>query len=265
MKKAILFAAHGSRRSASRNAIDNILEKAHREFPEVIIETAYTSHYVRKKLCEMDGDCDLSIQQKLDLFREQGVTHAVIQSLHVIPGLEFKTITRMLDKMAEKKDSSLRAIYGKPLLHNEQAMREVADMIVAMPPEREDKTEALILVAHGSKHSGEVYHQFQQILEGRGRNAYMGKINTPQDIHDICDKIKKSGIEKAYLLPFLFGAGNHVQSDMAGDEEESWKSVVNSYDIQPIPVVKGIGEFDIFAERWMENLRRAFRELEKKD
>lgn len=262
MKKAILFAAHGSRRSASKNAIENILKKARREFPDVIIETAYTSHYVRKKLCEVDGDCDLSIQQKLDMFKEQGVTHVVIQSLHVIPGAEFKTITRLLDKMTESGDSSLKAVYGKPLLYSEQDMREVSDMIVGMPPERDDTTEALILVAHGSKHSGEVYQDFQKILESRGHNAYMGKINTPQDIHDICKKIKQSGLEKAFLLPFLFGAGNHVQTDMAGNDEESWKSIVNSYGICAKPVVKGIGEFNIFADRWMNNLRRAFIEIE---
>jgi sirohydrochlorin cobaltochelatase len=263
MKKAILFAAHGSRRSASKNAIDNILKKAEREFPDVIIDTAYTSHYVRKKLCEIDGDCDLSIQQKLDAFMEQGVTHVVIQSLHVIPGVEFNTITRMLKKMEKDQNSPIKAVYGKPLLYDEQAMREVADMITGMPPERDERKEALILVAHGSKHSGEIYGQFQEILESRGHNTYMGKINTPQDIHDICLKIQNSGVKEAFLLPFLFGAGNHVQSDMAGENEESWKNIVSSYGIKVMPVVKGIGEFNIFADRWMSNLRRAFKELEE--
>lgn len=263
MKQAILFAAHGSRRSASKNAIENIVEKARREFPDVEIDTAYTSHYVRKKLCEMDGDCDLSIQQKLDSLIEHGVTHVVIQSLHVIPGTEFNTITRMLKKMENDKNYQLKAVYGKPLLYNENAMNEVANMIVGMPPERDDSSEALILVAHGSKHSGEIYKQFQDILENKGHNTYMGKINTPQDIHDICTKIQDSGLKTAYLLPFLFGAGNHVQSDMAGEDEDSWKSVVNSYGIDVRPVVKGLGEFNIFADRWMSNLRRAFHDLQQ--
>ncbi|WP_432737782.1 sirohydrochlorin cobaltochelatase [Maridesulfovibrio sp. FT414] len=264
MKKAILFAAHGSKNRAASSALGNILKMAKERHPDVLIQSAFTSGHILKKLKEQ-GQSLPSVKQNLEMLAEKGITHVVVQSLHVIPGTEFNNISRLIDRVNRGEIPLQKVVLGAPLLTGEQEIDEVSDMILNLIPERDPQTEALILVAHGSKYSDSgnaLYDRFKHALETKDSNAYLGKLNAEDGIEAISDRIRKSGIKKAYLLPLLFGAGNHVKKDMAGDHDGSWKNIVSSRGIEVVTVPRGIGEFDIFAERWMDNLEKAFRELE---
>lgn len=264
MKKAILFAAHGSKNRAARSALGNILKMAKAQYPDILIQSAFTSGHVLKKLKE-EGQKLPSIKQTLENFSKDGITHVVVQSLHVIPGTEFTNISRLIKRVEKGEIKLEKAVLGNPLLTNEQEIDEISDMILGLLEERNPDKEALILVAHGSKYSesgNSLYDKFKQTLESKDPNAYLGKLNSEDGIAKISEKIKNSGIKKAFLLPLLFGAGNHVNKDMAGDHEGSWKNIVAERGIEVIPVAKGIGEFDVFAKRWMDNLQKAIKELE---
>lgn len=264
MKKAILFAAHGSKNRAASSAMGNILKMAKEAHPDIPVYSAFTSGHVLKKLREQ-GQKLPTVKQMLEKLSEEGFTHVVVQSLHVIPGTEFTNISRLLDRVAKGEIKFEKAVLGEPLLTNDQEIDEISDIILNLLEERDPQNEALILVAHGSKYSdsgNSLYDKFKEVLEKKDRNAYLGKLNSENGIEKISDRIKESGIEKAYLLPLLFGAGNHVKEDMAGERKESWKNVVASRGIDPIPVVQGVGEFDIFAQRWMDKLEKAISELD---
>ncbi len=263
MKKGILLAAHGSKNRAANSSLSNILKLTKAEYPDIPIKSAFTSYHVRQ-IMKKKGQPLPSVEEVLTSMHEDGITHVVIQSLHVIPGIEFHHITRILNKIEKGEINFEKAIFGQPLLSDEQAVDEVSDIILSLLPERDPQNDALILVAHGSRHSGNIfYHKFKLALEEKDKNAFLGAVSSPTDIYEISDKIEKSGIKRAFLIPLLFGAGNHVQMDMAGDHDESWKNIVSAKGVEPIPIVRGIGEFDIFAKRWMDNLRNAIKELDK--
>ena len=63
-------------------------------------------------------------------------------------------------------------------------------------------------------------------------------------IADISDSLWKRNIASAYLLPCLAVVGNHTLKDMAGDNENSWKSVIEKHGIVCKPVFKGLVEYD---------------------
>lgn len=264
MKKAILFAAHGSKNRAASSALGNILKMAKERYPDILIQSAFTSGHILKKLNEQ-GQSLPTVKQNLEKLAESGITHVVVQSLHVIPGTEFNNISRLMDRVERGEIPLQKMVLGNPLLTGEREIDEVSDMILNMIEERNPEKEALILVAHGSKYSDSgnaLYDRFKQALESKDKNAYLGKLNSKEEIVSISEKIKESGIKKAYMLPLLFGAGNHVKKDMAGDHDGAWKNIVASKGIKVITIPKGIGEFDIFAARWMDNLAKAIRELE---
>ncbi|OEU71481.1 MAG: cobalt chelatase [Desulfovibrio sp. S3730MH75] len=264
MKKGILLAAHGSSNSAANSALDYLLNKVAAEYPNIPIQKAYTSNHILKALSKQ-GKHSPSIKGTLKEMNDEGITHIVIQSLHVIPGSEFENITLIISDIDCEDYTFKKAITGQPLLTNIQEIDEVSDIILTALPERDPENDALILVAHGSRHSengSNIYKNFKYALEAKDKNAYMGRLNSQDDIVKIAAKIEASGQKKAFLLPLLFGAGNHVQKDMAGDHEESWKNIVSSKGIEAIPVIRGIGEFDIFANRWMDNLRNAIKKLD---
>ena len=57
------------------------------------------------------------------------------------------------------------------------------------------------------------------------------------------DSTDEKKIEKAYLMPFMSIAGDHAKNDMAGDEDDSWKSIITKAGIQCIPILKGTAEY----------------------
>ncbi len=65
----------------------------------------------------------------------------------------------------------------------------------------------------------------------------------------------KNNIKKAHLLPFMSEAGDHAKKDMAIDEDDSWKSIFTKANIQCMPVLEGIAEFDDFVDIWIDHLR----------
>ena len=64
----------------------------------------------------------------------------------------------------------------------------------------------------------------------------------------------KKKIKKAYLMPFMSVAGGHAINDMAGEEEDSWKSILTEAGIDCVPILKGTAEFDPFVDIWVEHI-----------
>jgi sirohydrochlorin cobaltochelatase len=59
-------------------------------------------------------------------------------------------------------------------------------------------------------------------------------------------------------MPFMTVAGDHVRNDMAGADENSWKTILENEGIECVPVLKGIAEYQEFVDIWVDHLRAAF-------
>jgi sirohydrochlorin cobaltochelatase len=70
-------------------------------------------------------------------------------------------------------------------------------------------------------------------------------------------------VKKAYLLPFMAVAGDHARNDMAGEEEDSWQSILKAKGIQPVPVLRGVAESDAVAGIWIGHLKEALEHFEQ--
>ena len=70
-------------------------------------------------------------------------------------------------------------------------------------------------------------------------------------------ELKKKGVKKAYLMPFMSVAGDHAMNDMAGDEDDSWKSILTKAGVKCVPILKGTAEYDGIADLWVEHLKGA--------
>jgi sirohydrochlorin cobaltochelatase len=57
-------------------------------------------------------------------------------------------------------------------------------------------------------------------------------------------------------------AGDHARNDMAGPEQDSWKSILEQEGIQCLPVLKGTAEFQEFVDIWVDHLKSAFSHLD---
>ena len=97
---------------------------------------------------------------------------------------------------------------------------------------------------------------------GLGGASY-GSLNYQvPEIDAIEEMLKENKIRKAYLMPFMSVAGDHVINDLAGNEEDSWKSVLTGAGIECIPVLKGMAEYDVFAKLWVDHLKTVMSHIE---
>ena len=187
------------------------------------------------------------MQQALDRAAENGVKNLVVQPTHLMHGAEYD---EMVEAIEEYKDKFEAVAIAEPLLGevgddagvvNEDkaaVAKAVTDEAVAgaeyesIDAAQEDGT-AFVFLGHGTSHTAKVsYSQMQTQMEELGyKNVFIGTVEgEPEDTacEAVIDKVKEAGYKNVILRPLMVVAGDHANNDMAGSEEDSWKSMFGS-------------------------------------
>ncbi len=260
-KHGILLVAFGSTVSEARAAFTNVEEEVLKAFPDVPIRWAYTSRIVRQKLAE-EGKVFHSPETALALMMEEGFTHVAVQSLHTIGGHEFHDLVRNVRAFSGMTGGFDRLVMGGPLLNGTEDIARVADVLVRGLPDTRKKGEAVVFMGHGTDHpANALYVALMVELEKRDPRVFLGTVEGSPDLDDVMTKLKNKGVGKAYLMPFMAVAGDHARNDLAGDDAESWKSLLTGAGIECVPVLRGTAEMDAVVEIWIDHLKTAMDSL----
>ena len=253
MKKGILLVAFGSTIPSAQVSFANIDKKVKTAFPDVPVRWAYTSHIIRKKLAKQGKLLD-SPEVALAKMQDERFTHVAVQSLHTIGGSEYHDLRRTVGAFKNMGEFQ-RIILGYPLLATQEDMERTLDAILGIIPADRKKGDAVVLMGHGTHHPSNAFYaalMFQ--LQRKDANIFMGTVEGYPEIDDIKQMLLEKGIKKAYLMPFMSVAGDHAVNDMAGDEEDSWKSILNKAGIATVTILKGTAEYDAFIDIWVDHL-----------
>jgi len=260
-KVGILLVAFGSSKASAQAAFENIDTKTRAAFPAIPVRWAFTSTIIRKKLARQGRQLD-SPEVALARMMDDGFTHVAVQSLHTIGGAEYHDLRRSVDAFQAMGEFK-RIILGYPLLSTQQDMQQAVKCILAnIPPERK-KNEALVLMGHGTHHPSNAFYaalMFQLQLEDP--NIFVGTVEGYPEIDLIKTLLLEKKIKNAYLMPFMSVAGDHAQNDMAGEEEDSWKSILTKAGIACLPILKGTAEYDNFVDIWVSHIRGSLRHFD---
>jgi sirohydrochlorin cobaltochelatase len=253
-KAGILLVAFGSSIPSAQVAFENIDTKVKAAYPDIPVRWAYTSHIIRKKLAKQGKHLD-SPEMALARMLDDGFTHVAVQSLHTIAGSEYHDLRRTVGAF-KVTGGFERIILGNPLLATQEDMqRAVAAVIETIPKERE-KTDAVVLMGHGSQHPSNAFYaalMFQlQLIDP---NIFVGTVEGYPEVDDIKEWLLKKKIKKAYLMPFMSVAGEHAKNDMAGPEDDSWKSVLTKAGITCVAILKGTAEYESFIDIWVGHIK----------
>ncbi|MFO7785845.1 MAG: sirohydrochlorin cobaltochelatase [Thermodesulfobacteriota bacterium] len=256
-KRGILLAAFGTTVPEARAALDNVEKAVRKAFPGVPVRWAYTSGIVRRKLAETGIEID-SLQMALSRMMDEGFTHVAVQSLHTIGGREFHDLTRNVQAFAGMARGFDKLMLGGPLLNGQQDIERVADVLLSEQPKGRKQDEAIIFMGHGTDHpANALYFALAVELRKRDPNVFLGTVQGNPGIEEIRDMLSERKTRKAYLVPFMAVAGDHAGNDMAGAEEDSWKSILTAAGIECVPVLRGTAELDPMVEVWTDHLRIA--------
>jgi sirohydrochlorin cobaltochelatase len=255
-KVGILLVAFGSSESSAQVSFENIDKKTRTAFSDIPVRWAYTSSIIRQKLAKQGKHLD-SPEVALAKMIDDGFTHVAVQSLHTIGGSEYHDLRRAVGAF-KVMGGFEHIILGYPLLATQKDMQRAVGGILSVIPKERKKDEAVVLMGHGTHHPSNAFYaalMFQiQLLDP---NIFVGTVEGYPEVGLIKELMLKKNIKKAYLMPFMSVAGDHVKNDMAGDEDDSWKSIFTRAGIQCVPILKGTAEYDVFVDIWVDHLRAA--------
>lgn len=266
MKPAIVLAAFGSRHKNALASLNHIMERVREAHPDMPVRVAYTSKTIRGHMKKAGESVD-SVPEALDKLLAEGITHVAVQSLHLIPGKEFHELLALANDLMLKEGGFNRVEVGFPLVANETDIDIVAEAILSIGLEGRGDHDAVLFMGHGTRQHGgaEYYEALHAAFQQRDTTVHMGVMEHQKEagIEVIINRFKADGVKRAYLLPFLFGAGWHAARDMVGDGEDSWKSQLEAAGIECEAVLKGAGEYDRLVTFWLKHLSDAIRRMSR--
>jgi sirohydrochlorin cobaltochelatase len=186
-----------------------------------------------------------------------------VQSLHTLPGEEFHALQRNASAFGTMVEGFDRILVGDPLLVSDEGLSGVVDALLKIIPKSRKKTDAVVFMGHGTPHSSNVFYAaLMYHLQMKDPNVFIGTVDHFPEIDDIKEMLLAKKIKSAYLMPFMSVAGDHARNDMAGDDDESWKSILQKAGIKCFPVLKGTAEYDEIVDIWVDHLKTVMSDLQ---
>jgi sirohydrochlorin cobaltochelatase len=263
VKKAILLAAFGTTVPEALKALDQVEARVKREFSGVEIRWGYTSSMVRNKLAK-EGKVLDSPETALAKLMDAGYTHVAVLSLHTIPGEEFHDLNRNTHVFGDMAGGFEKILVARPLLSSHEDMVRVAKAILKEVPAGRKPEDAVLLMGHGTEHhpSDAIYLAMNQVFQELDARVYVATVEGYPTVNDLLPKLRETKARKVYLMPLMAVAGDHARNDMAGNEPDSWKSVLTKNGYVCETVLKGTAEYPEIVDVWLDHLRVALAHFE---
>lgn len=257
VKKGILLVAFGSSIPEAQVSFENIDTKVKAAFPDVPVRWAYTSAIIRHKLAEEEGKSLDSVAIALAKMMDEEFTHVAVQSLHTIAGEEYHDLIRTAGAFRDMANGFDRIMVGYPLLGTQKDLERIVDATIRHIPEEREKGDAVILMGHGTPHPGNAFYAAMMLnFQQKDPNIFVGTVEGWPEINDVKNLLKEKNLKKAYLMPFMSVAGDHARNDMAGDEDDSWKSILTKAGVKCVPILEGMAEYDDVVAVWVDHLKQ---------
>ena len=234
-------------------AIEADLEEA---FPAWSVRRGFTSQIIIDHVFARDGEVIDNVTQALDRAIDNGVKTLVVQPTHLMNGFEY---TDLVDEIATYADAFEAIAVGEPLLTSDEDFAAVADAIVKATAEYDDGETAICFMGHGTEaDSNAVYSGMQSVLDEKGcANYFVGTVEATPSVEDVLALVQAGNYKKVVLRPLMIVAGDHANNDMAGDEDDSWKSIFESAGFEVTCVVEGLGQLEEVQNLFVQHAQAA--------
>jgi sirohydrochlorin cobaltochelatase len=259
-RKVILLTAFGASESQSKSALDHIEQRAGAMFPGIPIRRAFTSRVMRDRRAR-SGQRPDSPETALARLMDEGYTQVAVLSLHVIAGIEFHDLVRNVRLFTRMQGGIEQVQVARPLLSSHEDMVRVAGVLLGSLRSRRKPDEALILVGHGSPQhpSDAVYLAMYQVVQDLDPQVFVGTLAGHLNLPQLLPKLAARQIRRVFLLPLMAVAGGHVRNDVAGEQEGSWKTILEKNGYACEVVLKGMIEYPEVVEIWLDHLGEVLR------
>ena len=242
-EQVILVVSFGTSYNESRDLTIGAIENAiAEEFPEYEVRRAFTSQIIIDKLAERDGLVIDNVEEALERAVADGIKTLVVQPTHLMNGYEY---TDLADALADYEEQFETVVLAEPLLTSDADFAAVADAITSRTADYDDGETAICFMGHGTEAaSNVVYPQLQDVLTENGYdNYFIGTVEAEPSLDDVLAAVGENhDYTKVVLMPLMVVSGDHATNDMAGDEEDSWKSCFAAEGYEVECILEGLGQ-----------------------
>ncbi|MDR1363632.1 MAG: sirohydrochlorin cobaltochelatase [Spirochaetaceae bacterium] len=242
-KPVLLVVSFGTSFNESRaltiGAIENALAAA---YPDYEVRRAFTSQIIIDVIKKREGEKINNVTEAMRSLVKDGVKDLVVQPTHLMDGIEYH---EMLDAVKPFEDKFKSVRYGKPLLSSDGDYNDLIKAIISETSQYNAPDSAVVYMGHGTEaESNQDYEILEQKLLSQGyKNYLIGTVEAEPSLDDVINQANALGVKKLTLLPLMIVAGDHATNDMASDEEDSWKSILQDKGFSVTTILKGLGQY----------------------
>ena len=247
-------------------------------YPDWSVRRAFTAQIIINHVQARDDEKIDNVDQALERAVSNGVKKLIIQPTHLMHGAEYDELKEAVDGYKDKFES---VTIAEPLLGEvgsdatviNEDKQAVAEAITAqavksanydsLDAAAEDGT-AFVFMGHGTSHTANVtYSQMQTQMDTLGyKNVFIGTVEgKPEETacENVIQAVADAGYTKVILRPLMVVAGDHANNDMAGEDEDSWKSqfeasgAFDEIDTQ----IEGLGRIDAVEQLYVQHTKAA--------
>ena len=266
-------------RAADIGGVEKALQAA---YPDWSVRRAFTAQIIINHVQARDGEKIDNMEQALERAVDNGVKNLVIQPTHLMHGAEYDELTEAAENYKDKFEN---LVIAEPLLGEvgsdasvvNEDKAKVAEAITAeavktagfdsLEAAKEDGT-AFVFMGHGTSHTAKVsYSQMATQMADLGYdNVFIGTVEgEPEETacEAVIESVKNAGYTKVVLRPLMVVAGDHANNDMAGDDDDSWKSMFEaSGAFEKIDTqIAGLGEIEAIQQIYVDHTKTAIDSL----
>ena len=245
-------------RVADIKGIEDALQAA---YPDWSVRRAFTAQIIINHIQARDGEKIDNMTQALDRAVANGVKNLVVQPTHLMHGAEYD---EMCEAIEAYKDQFESVSIAEPMLGEVgsdatviNADKEaVAKAITAAAVSEagfesleaaKDAGTAFVFMGHGTAHVAKVtYSQMQTQMQNLGyENVFIGTVEgEPEETsaEAVVEAVKAAGYTNVVLRPLMVVAGDHANNDMAGSDDDSWKTMFEAAGFTVDCQIHGLGE-----------------------
>ena len=280
-EKELLVVSFGTSFNDSRaediGGIEKVLAEA---YPDYSVRRAFTAQIIINHIYARDGEKIDNVEQALERAVSNGVKELVVQPTHLMHGAEYD---ELMDTLSKYEDKFEKVVVSEPLLGEvgkdatviNSDKETVAKAVTAAAVKDAGFTDldaaekdgvAFVFMGHGTSHTAKVtYSQMQTQMDTLGfKNVFVGTVEgEPEEteLSEVINKVKEAGYTKVVLRPLMVVAGDHANNDMAGDDDDSWKSgfeADGSFD-EVTCQISGLGRIDEVQNIYVEHVKSALK------
>ncbi len=257
----LLVVSFGTSFNDSRRLTIGGIEAAIAEaIPEFSVRRGFTAQIIIDHVERRDGIHIDNVAEALDRAVANGVKTLVVQPTHLMHGFEYDELVETLGGYADAFEA---VVVAEPLLTSDDDFARVAQVMVDVTKDYDDGKTAIVYMGHGTEHEyNKVYAQMQGVLDGmNAENYYIGTVEAEPSLEDVVAAIEGKGYTRVVLRPMMVVAGDHANNDMAGDEEDSWKTVLTEAGYEVECVLEGLGQVPEIQQIYVEHAQAAIAKL----